>query len=313
MAYDNACKALAERYPEAVLRWLLPEFAGTVQLLKTELNREPLRADSIILLQTRETIVHLEFQTLPESTPPLPLRMLDYATTLKRLYGKPVVQVVVFLKETKDEQVFVNCYQDSSTTHHYRVLRLWEQPPEILLAVPALLPFATLAQTDTPRELLQAIVNQVATIEDTSERREITSFAEILAGLRFPKALIYQLLREDVMQESVIYQDILQKGEARGTQKGIQQGLRQGLQQGLQQGKRQGLRQGKRQEAAALVLRLLTRKVGLLEPELHKRIQRLSLTRLEALGEALLDFATIDDLLRWLEQQPRRKRKQPTE
>ncbi len=309
MAYDNACKALAERYPEAVLGWLLPEFAGTVQLLKTELNREPLRADSIILLQTCETIVHLEFQTLPESTPPVPLRMLDYATTLKRLYGKPVVQVVVFLKETGNEQAFISCYQDSTTTHHYRVLRLWEQPPDTLLAVPALLPFATLAQTDTPSELLQAVVNQVATIEDNSERREITSFAEILAGLRFPKALIYQLLREDVMQESVIYQDILQKGEARGTQKGLQQGLQKGLQQGLRQGKQQG----KRQEAALLVLRLLTRKVGQLEPELHKRIQRLSLTRLEALGEALLDFATMEDLLHWLEQQPRRKRKQPTE
>ncbi len=295
MAYDNACKALAERYPDAILRWLLPEFIGTVQLLKTELSREPLRADSIILLQTSETIFHLEFQTLPDSDPPLPLRMLDYATTLKRLYGKPVVQVVVFLKETRDEQVFVSCYQDSTTTHHYRVLRLWEESPDLLLSVPALLPFATLAFSDVPSELLQSVVNQMATIEDSSERREITSFAEILAGLRFPKALIYQLLREDVMQESVIYQDILQKGEARGTQKGLQQGLQQ----------------GKRQEAASLVLRLLKRKVGTLEPQVQKRIERLSLTRLEALGEALLDFAGMADLLGWLEQQSRRKRKSP--
>ncbi|MTJ29250.1 hypothetical protein [Aphanizomenon flos-aquae] len=41
-------------------------------------------------------------------------------------------------------------------------------------------------------------------------------FFEILAGLRFEKNLIRQLLSEDIMQESVIYQDILQKGEQKG-------------------------------------------------------------------------------------------------
>ncbi|WP_446390131.1 hypothetical protein [Coleofasciculus sp. B1-GNL1-01] len=36
--------------------------------------------------------------------------------------------------------------------------------------------------------------------------------AEILAGLRFEKALIRRFFREDIMRESVIYQDILQQG-----------------------------------------------------------------------------------------------------
>ena len=35
---------------------------------------------------------------------------------------------------------------------------------------------------------------------------------------------IRQLLSEDIMQESVIYQDILQKGERRGEQRGRQEG-----------------------------------------------------------------------------------------
>ncbi len=288
MAYDNTCKALAERYPEQIIHWLMPETSGSVQVLKTELNREPLRADSITLLQTNNAILHLEFQTLPDSEPPLPLRMLDYATTLKRLYGNPVQQIVIFLKETTADLAFTTCYQDNTTTHNYQVLRLWEHPPATLLAIPALLPFATLAQTQTPIELLQAVAERVATIEDIQERREIASFTEILAGLRFKKPLIYQLFREDIMQESVIYQDILQKGETKGAKKGIQQ--------------------GKRQEAYALVVRLLTRKVGTLEPAVQKRIQRLSLVRLETLGEALLDFTTMTDVVTWLDQQARRKK-----
>jgi hypothetical protein len=56
------------------------------------------------------------------------------------------------------------------------------------------------------------------------------------------------------------------------------------------------------------VVRLLTRKVGTLEPAVQKRIQRLSLVRLETLGEALLDFTTMTDVVTWLDQQARRKK-----
>lgn len=37
---------------------------------------------------------------------------------------------------------------------------------------------------------------------------------EVLAVLRFEKDLIWQFLREDIMKESVIYQDIVQKEAA---------------------------------------------------------------------------------------------------
>ena len=40
--------------------------------------------------------------------------------------------------------------------------------------------------------------------------------------MQFEKDFIHQLLSEDIMQESVIYQDILQKGERIGEQKGEQ-------------------------------------------------------------------------------------------
>lgn len=40
---------------------------------------------------------------------------------------------------------------------------------------------------------------------------------------------------EDMLQETVIYQYILQQGVAKGEQQGLEQGLEKGLQQGLQQ------------------------------------------------------------------------------
>ena len=41
--------------------------------------------------------------------------------------------------------------------------------------------------------------------------------------------------------------------------------------------------------------------MGELSPELQQRIQSLSLNQLETLGEALLDFTAMEDLLHWLQ------------
>jgi heme oxygenase len=50
----------------------------------------------------------------------------------------------------------------------------------------------------------------------------------------------------------------------------------------------------------ALVLKLLTRKLGSLSVELTAKVSGLSLERLEALGEALLDFEGVGNLEQWL-------------
>ncbi|WP_373530818.1 DUF4351 domain-containing protein [Nostoc sp.] len=62
-------------------------------------------------------------------------------------------------------------------------------------------------------------------------------------------------------------------------------------------GERIGYERGKQE----LVLRQLQKRVGELPQEFRERIQTLSLEELEALGEALLDFTAIEDLLNWLE------------
>jgi len=52
--------------------------------------------------------------------------------------------------------------------------------------------------------------------------------------------------------------------------------------------------------AQGLTIRLLTRKVGNLPPELLAKVSSLNLERVEALAEALLDFKQVEDLERWL-------------
>lgn len=277
MAYDNTCKYLAEEYPADFVGWLLSDSTSDIQVLKTELSLDPIRADSVIFIKIGNKILHLEFQTQPQSNPPIDFRMLDYYTRLKREYGCQIEQVVIFLQQTSSEIVFKQEYLDTNTRHGYRTMRMWEENPAPLLANPALLPFATLARSNSPNALLEQVAARVDMIEETDERRNISACAEVLAGLRFAKNLIQELFREEVMQESVIYQDILQKGEQRGKQ------------------------QGKQEEALALIMRLLPRRIGAIAPDLEERIRGLSLFQLEELAEALLDFSAANDLTVWLD------------
>jgi predicted transposase YdaD len=59
---------------------------------------------------------------------------------------------------------------------------------------------------------------------------------------------------------------------------------------------------GELREAQALILRLLKRRVGNVSIDLEARIKALPLAQLEELGEALLDFSQMADLVDWLEQ-----------
>jgi predicted transposase/invertase (TIGR01784 family) len=279
MSFDNLCKLLSEKHPQKFASWVLGTPQTDVTVLKTELSIEPIRADYVTFLQLQGRILHLEFQTKIESTPPLPLRMLDYWVRLYRLYRLPITQVVVLLLPPKDESEITTTFTVENTHHQFRVIRMWEEKPEPFLQDSALLPLAPLTATNQPQILLEQIVQRVNQVQ-TTQRPEISAYTQILAGLKFEKDLIKRLFREGMMRESVIYQEILEEGEQRGEQRGRQEGRQEG--------------------ERSLVLRLLTRKLGELPPEMREQVETLSLEELENLGEALLDFTSLLDLQGWL-------------
>lgn len=69
---------------------------------------------------------------------------------------------------------------------------------------------------------------------------------------------------------------------------------------GRQEGRQEGRTEGRQEEAANLIIRLARKRFACLGPEVEAAIRQLPLTELEALSEALLDFATINDLRLWL-------------
>ncbi len=81
-------------------------------------------------------------------------------------------------------------------------------------------------------------------------------------------------------------------GERIGYERGKLEGKEEGRQEGQQEGE---------QALILLILRQLQKRLGELSPQVRARIQSLSLPQLEALGVALLDLTTIEDLRDWLQ------------
>ena len=154
----------------------------------------------------------------------------------------------------------------------------------MFLSTPGLLPFAVLSRVSDRPEVLRQVATQLEAIPNRRMQSNVTAAAAILAGLVLEKGMIEQILRREIMQESVIYQDILQEG----------------LQKGRQEGRQEGIQEDKEEGERSLILQLLTHKFGEISPEVRSQIEQVSLTWLEVLGEALLDFSTPQELTYWL-------------
>jgi predicted transposase YdaD len=77
--------------------------------------------------------------------------------------------------------------------------------------------------------------------------------------------------------------------------------LAEGRQEGVELGRQEGREEGRRREASTLALRQLERLCGSLDAPTTARIEALSISQLEELAMALLDFRSAQDLQTWLE------------
>jgi predicted transposase YdaD len=73
------------------------------------------------------------------------------------------------------------------------------------------------------------------------------------------------------------------------------------MEQGIAAGRAEGRTEGERSGEVRLVLRQLTRRLGTLPTTVEAQVRALDLPQLEALGEALLDFAQLSELTDWLQ------------
>lgn len=216
---DNICKFLAENFSSDFASWILGEPILLTKLEQSELSSEPIRADSVIFLESAQIILHIEFQTEPNKN--IPFRMADYRLRLHRKFPeKQVHQVVIYLATSQSSLVYETKFQLKELTHNFNVIRLWEQPTEIFQQYQGLFPFAPLSQTNDPEETLRQIAKKIENIADKQVQSHVAASTAIISGIALDKEIIQRLLRSEIMKESVIYQEILLEGKVEGKAEG---------------------------------------------------------------------------------------------
>ncbi|MFN7760908.1 MAG: Rpn family recombination-promoting nuclease/putative transposase [Pseudanabaena sp.] len=216
---DNICKFLAENFSADFASWILGKSITLTKLETSELSTEPIRADSVIFLESSALILHIEFQTEPNQN--IPFRMADYRLRLYRKFPeKQVYQVVIYLTRSKSPLVHETIFTLKELNHQFNVIRLWEQPTELFHNYSGLLPFAALSKTDNPEATLKQVARQIENITDQQIQSNVAASTAIISGIALNKEIIQRLLRSEIMKESVIYQEILLEGKAEGLAEG---------------------------------------------------------------------------------------------
>jgi predicted transposase/invertase (TIGR01784 family) len=145
------------------------------------------------------------------------------------------------------------------------------------------------ATPETAGVQAQALVKQArCQVQPQATLQRIIELIETVMVYKFPT-----LSREDIEQ-------MFSLSELKQTRV-YQEALEEGRQEGRQEALEEGRQEGRRNEALAIMLRLLSRRLGSLDPMLEEQIQELSLAQLEALGDGLLEFTNVSDLQDWLQ------------
>jgi predicted transposase/invertase (TIGR01784 family) len=202
-------------------------------------------------------------------------------------YQRFFAEIFLFLQqnpETVDVRpvvLFAKRSIEPEAIHLYRTLLEGAQVQRVYLEDLTLLPTSSLgiglvqlivAQPEQAQTRAQQLLTQTRSQEQpTLSIAAIIELIETIVVYKFPQLSrqeIEQMLGLSEIRQTRVYQEALQEG--------------------------------RQEEGLSLVLRLLTRRVGVLTPELEAQVRSLSLTQIEGLSEALLDFTDISDLRAWL-------------
>jgi len=285
-AFDATTKHLIERYPRDWLAYASLPLHEDVRVVDADLSSVGPAADKLIRVGgPAPYLAHLELQAGADAK--FDRRVLVYNVLAGWRHDLPVRSVAVLLRPQAAGGVTGSVRQtvanDAELTFRYRVLRVWEQPPELLLAGGlGTLPLAPVSDVapDHLGDVVRRMEKRLDADADPPLAKELWTATFILMGLRHPPELVRQVLKGvRQMKESSTYQAIIEEG----------------VEQGLQRGRAEGRALGER---IALV-GLGTQKFG--PPDAARRAALDAVTdvdRLEAMINRLFEATSWDDLLR---------------
>jgi predicted transposase/invertase (TIGR01784 family) len=283
---DTLFYQILQTFPQLVNRPVIPGYTFT----SVEVKETGFRFDGIFLPPDdlpKEPIyfIEVQFQTHPDFYH----RFLSeiFLFLYQQKTDRDWLAVAIFPTRTIDRSNLALVHQEMIQTGRIRRIYLDEINDRSSVEM------QMLNLITCPPEEAVKVVNEIRSI---GTNRVILEFIETILVYKFPKLSrkeIERMFALDDLRQTRVYQETLEEGIQMGKQEGIQIGKQEGIQIGKQEGRREG--------EISLVMRLIRRKFGQPDQALVNKISNLTLEQLENLGEELLDFTTIDDLRRWLE------------
>ena len=221
---DDTLKHLTELSPQD---WVVKGgwAPAPVRLIDADIATITGASDKVIRVTgPLDWLLAVDFQAGHDSVAKLP-DLLLYNSALFKRHRLPVRSLLVLLHPGADSPQATGLYERGFANEpfdvalRYRVVRVWQVPPERLLAGGlGLVPLAPLG--DVRQKDLPATISQMKRRLDEAPRNqaaELWSAANILMGLRYERALVQKLLQGVLtMKESVTYQAIIEEGKIEG-------------------------------------------------------------------------------------------------
>lgn len=227
--WDFLMKKLVGANRQHLVALLLPG-AQYESELNPQLQSHTIEADLLytILWDEQRVILHVEFQRRSDRN--MGRRVWEYNTQISINTGLAVCSFVIYLK--RDRKVVESPYKivlpDNEVTHHfnYRIVKLWELPAEVFKQadVSGLLPLLPLTKGTAKRELVEDMITSL----DKAGKNELLALGFAFASLVLTKPEDHNWLEkratmlEDILEESWFYQEIVDKGLAKGLQHELQ-------------------------------------------------------------------------------------------
>jgi hypothetical protein len=259
---------------------------GPAKFLERDLSFT-LQADRLIQIDANPAyILHLELEA--SAALGMPDRLLTYNFTTFNAYELPVQSVVLLLRPRGNPSDLTGVLErqilgQTYLRFHYRVIRLWELPFEMLLnSGIGLLPLAMLCNDVTDPLASMIRIEEKLSSEKLTAKMQLdeTSAIYFLMGLRYNREEIQNLFRVMTMtlEESTTYQYVLGLGQVKG------------LAKGLAKGREEGRQEGEVASTVASILRLGKRRIGEAPPDIATRIQATTdLVALQNMLDRILD------------------------
>ncbi len=298
--FDATMRTLVELEPAAWLRFLrIPvQEPASIRVIDSNISTVSAEADKVLWIEDPEPwIEHLELQASRDRD--LPDRVHWYSAIMRHGHGVPIHSTVILLRPAADGPELNGVYEQTSRhgdvydSFRYNIVRIWERPVnEILNAGLPILPLATVADVEpeeVPRVLL-SISDRIAREADPKQAATLWNATRVLMGLRYPVSQVNEFI-EGIsamlfgirgIEESSVYQDILQKGEILGRA----------------EGEIKGRAEGEIEATRKLLLRLGQRKFGPPSELNQDQLNALhDFDQLTKLTERILDISSWDELL----------------